>query len=136
LISVIQQFPHLLVDLLRSRSAAVAGTSLALCVGNARLIPEGHNANQLPPFTKKPPRGKTFRTQFYALPKRASDFAIAFRRTEPAGRRATYTGNRARPSDRHSERVERSATISQRFAKRPYNYMLENPGPEGLAQIF
>ena len=38
-ISVIQQFPHLLVDLLRSRSAAVAGTSLALCVGNARLIP-------------------------------------------------------------------------------------------------
>jgi hypothetical protein len=42
LISVIQQFPHLLVVLLRSRFAVVAGTNVALSVGNARSIPGGH----------------------------------------------------------------------------------------------
>jgi len=60
LISVILQFPHLLVDLLRTRFAVVAGTIVARCIGNARSIPGGHTANQLPPFTRKAQGGQDF----------------------------------------------------------------------------
>jgi hypothetical protein len=57
-ISVIQQFPHLLIDLLRSRFAVVAGTSVAISVGSARSIPGGHSAIQLLAFTRTAQRCK------------------------------------------------------------------------------
>src|SRR5437867_7748519 len=51
-ISVVQQFPHLLVNLLGGHFAVVAGTSVALCVRNARSIPGGHSAIQVLPLTE------------------------------------------------------------------------------------
>ena len=59
-ISVIQQFAHLLIDLLRGRFAVVADSSGALCVGSARSIPGGHSANQLFVFTRKRSGCNTF----------------------------------------------------------------------------
>src|SRR5207237_9033743 len=60
-ISVIEQFAHLLVDLLPSYFAVVANNSVARCVGNARSIPGGHSAKLVSLFSQNGARVcKTF----------------------------------------------------------------------------